>query len=273
MVENTNVVEVVGGIIRRGERYLLGKRPLGKSQGGHWEFIGGKIEPGETPEQALARECREEIALEIVNEKIRTSVTHAYPEKTIHLMLIDCEPAPGAEPQALEHLELCWFTPAEMQSLDFCPADAELLPVLFAKAARKAKTKRKRNYRRRTPEECIHEELEQRAREKRMALLSPEERLLVRVFGGLDFSAIEQPEDVIPSEIIALPGEEKLMLPVSELKLPDRPAKMLAAAGIETVGELVENTWEGLLAKRVGRKSAETIMKTLNDIGLSLREN
>jgi len=124
-------IEVVGGIIRRGDKYLLGKRPLGKAQGGHWEFIGGKIEPGETPEQALARECREEIALEIVNEKIRTSVTHAYPEKTIHLTLIDCEPAPGAEPQALEHAELGWFTPTEMQSLDFCPADAELLQVLF----------------------------------------------------------------------------------------------------------------------------------------------
>lgn len=130
MVENRKVVEVVGGIIRRDGRYLLGKRPLGKAQGGHWEFIGGKIEPGETPEQALARECREEIALPIVNAKIRTSVTHEYPEKTIHLTLIDCEPAQGAEPTALEHAELGWFTPDEMKSLDFCPADAELLPML-----------------------------------------------------------------------------------------------------------------------------------------------
>ncbi len=127
------VIEVVGGIIRKGEKYLLGKRPLGKSLGGHWEFIGGKIEPGETPEEALARECREEIALDIVNEKIRTAVTRAYPDRTIHLTLIDCEPAQGAEPTALEHSELGWFTPAEMQSLDFCPADAELLPVVFGR--------------------------------------------------------------------------------------------------------------------------------------------
>ena len=124
------VIEVVGGIIRRGDEYLLGKRPLGKSQGGHWEFIGGKIEPGETPEQALARECMEEIALPIVNAKIRTAVTHAYPDRTIHLTLIDCEPAPGAEPTALEHDALGWFTQPEMSNLDFCPADAELLPVL-----------------------------------------------------------------------------------------------------------------------------------------------
>jgi len=75
------IIEVVGGIIRRGDKYLLGKRPTGKSLGGHWEFIGGKIEPGETPCEALARECREEIALEIANERIRTAVTHAYPAR------------------------------------------------------------------------------------------------------------------------------------------------------------------------------------------------
>jgi len=131
MNAETRVIEVVGGIIRRDGKYLLGRRPLGKSQGGLWEFIGGKIEPGETPEQALARECCEEIALDIVNEKIRTSVTHAYPEKTIHLTLIDCEPAPGAEPSALEHSELGWFTPEEIRNLDLCPADAELVTKVF----------------------------------------------------------------------------------------------------------------------------------------------
>ena len=69
--------------------YLLGKRPVGKSLGWHWEFIGWKIEPKETPGQALARECREEVAIDIVNEKIRTAVTHAYPVRTIRLTLID----------------------------------------------------------------------------------------------------------------------------------------------------------------------------------------
>ena len=125
------IIEVVGGIIRRGDKYLLGKRPLGKSLGGHWEFIGGKIEPGDPPCEALARECREEIALEIVNARVRTAVTHAYPDRTIHLTLIDCEPAHGAEPTALEHDALGWYTPAEMRSLDFCHADTELLPVVF----------------------------------------------------------------------------------------------------------------------------------------------
>ena len=131
MEAERKIIEVVGGIICRGDKFLLGKRPMGKSQGGHWEFIGGKIEPVETPCEALARECREEIALEIVNARVRTSVTHAYPDRTIHLTLIDCEPAPGAEPVALEHEAIGWYTPAEMSSLDFCPADAELLPVVF----------------------------------------------------------------------------------------------------------------------------------------------
>ena len=66
---NQKIIEVVGGIIRRGDKYLLGRRPVGKSLGGHWEFIGGKIEPGENPEQALARECREEIALDMLREE------------------------------------------------------------------------------------------------------------------------------------------------------------------------------------------------------------
>lgn len=94
-------------------------------------FYRRKIESGESPYEALARECREEIALEIVNAHIRTAVTHAYPDRTIHLTLIDCEPAPGAEPGALEHEALGWYTPGEMQSHNFCPADAELLPILF----------------------------------------------------------------------------------------------------------------------------------------------
>ena len=124
------VIEVVGGLIRRGEKYLLGKRAEGKSQAGHWEFIGGKIEPGETPEEALVRECQEEIALPLVNLQVRTSVVHTYPDKTIHLMLLDCEPVPGAEPTALEHAELGWFTVAEIPALDLCAADRELLSQL-----------------------------------------------------------------------------------------------------------------------------------------------
>ena len=77
------------------------------------------------------RECREEIAREVVNARVRTAVTHAYPDRTIHLTFIDYEPALGAEPTTLELGGIGWYTPVEMAALDFCPADAELLPVVF----------------------------------------------------------------------------------------------------------------------------------------------
>lgn len=128
------IIEVVGAIIRDGDRYLVGRRPAHKSQGGLWEFMGGKIEPGETPEAALARECREELALEIENERVIDSVVHEYPEKTICLTLIACSPKSGSTPTALEHSEIAWVTPAEMRSMPFAAADAELIEKLFPEA-------------------------------------------------------------------------------------------------------------------------------------------
>lgn len=124
------VIEVVGAIIKDGGRYLVGQRAAHKTQGGLWEFMGGKIEPGETPEEALARECREELALEIEGARIIDSVVHEYPEKTIRLTLLECRPKAGSVPQALEHQVIRWVTQKEMRTMPFCPADAELLPRL-----------------------------------------------------------------------------------------------------------------------------------------------
>ena len=125
------MIEVVGAVIKDGERYLVGQRAANKAQGGLWEFIGGKIEPGETPEQALARECHEELDLEIENEHIIDSVVHEYPEKTIRLTLIACSPREGSVPAALEHQQIRWVTRAEMDCLPFCPADADLIKMIF----------------------------------------------------------------------------------------------------------------------------------------------
>ena len=124
------VIEVVGAIIKDGGRYLVGQRAAHKTQGGLWEFMGGKIEPGETPEEALARECREELALEIEGARIIDSVVHEYPENTIRLTLLECRPKAGSVPQALEHQVIRWVTQKEMRTMPFCPADAELLPRL-----------------------------------------------------------------------------------------------------------------------------------------------
>ena len=128
---NGKVIEVVGAIIKDGDKYLIGQRPAQKSQGGLWEFMGGKIEPGETPEEALKRECLEELALEIENERIIDSVVHEYPEKTIRLTLIECNPKNGSVPQALEHQEIRWVTVDQMGMLEFAPADQELIDKLF----------------------------------------------------------------------------------------------------------------------------------------------
>ena len=131
MITNPNIIEVVGAIIKDGGKYLVGQRAAHKTQGGLWEFMGGKIEPGETPDEALARECREELALEIEGARIIDSVIHEYPEKTIRLTLLECRPKAGSVPQALEHQAIRWVTPEEMHGMPFCPADAELIENLF----------------------------------------------------------------------------------------------------------------------------------------------
>ena len=130
-MDDKRIIEVVGAIIRDGDRYLVGQRAANKAQGGLWEFMGGKIEPGETPEQALARECREELDLEIEDEHIIDSVIHDYPEKTIRLTLISCSPKSGSVPKALEHQQIRWVTRSEMDALDFAPADRELIRKQF----------------------------------------------------------------------------------------------------------------------------------------------
>ena len=126
-------LEVVGAIVRRDGKFLLGQRPEGKSQAGKWEFIGGKVETGETLEDALVRECREEISLEIRILCVRTAVTHEYSDRIVHLTLLECEPLPGSEPVALEHKRIGWFSPSEIATLPLSAADAELLPAVFGR--------------------------------------------------------------------------------------------------------------------------------------------
>ena len=118
--------EVVAALIWRGERFLACQRPAHKARGLLWEFVGGKVEPGENREQALIRECREELAVTVVPRDVFMEVTHEYPDLTVHLTLFNAE-LPQGEPQALEHNDLRWITVAEMDDLPFCPADQEIL--------------------------------------------------------------------------------------------------------------------------------------------------
>ena len=125
------MTQVVAALIYRGEKFLICRRPLHKARGGLWEFVGGKVEQGETPEQALIRECREELAVEIAVQDVYCEVVHEYPDLTVRLTLYRAQLVAG-EPVLLEHSELTWITPSEIKDYDFCPADVEILAKLTA---------------------------------------------------------------------------------------------------------------------------------------------
>lgn len=113
---------VVAAVIRKNGRVLICRRPEGKARAGQWEFPGGKIEPDETPEEALVRECREELGFTLRPLRFFTEVLHEYPDLTVRLLVYDCEPAIG-EPKALEHSEIRFVLPSELPAFDLCPAD------------------------------------------------------------------------------------------------------------------------------------------------------
>jgi len=123
------ITEVVAALIWRGKRFLACQRPAHKARGLLWEFVGGKVEPGETREEALIRECREELAVTVVPRDIFMEVTHEYPDLTVHLTLFNVGLLEG-EPRALEHNDLRWITVGEIDTLPFCPADQEILERL-----------------------------------------------------------------------------------------------------------------------------------------------
>jgi 8-oxo-dGTP diphosphatase len=126
------MTEVVAALIWREERFLACQRPAHKARGLLWEFVGGKVESGETREQALIRECREELDITVVPRDIFMEVTHEYPDLTVHLTLFNAD-LPQGEPKALEHNELRWITVDEIDQLAFCPADEEILERLKRK--------------------------------------------------------------------------------------------------------------------------------------------
>lgn len=120
------MTEVVAALIRDKDRFLICQRPAEKARGLLWEFVGGKVEKGETKAQALIRECREELGVDIAVGDIFTEVTHEYPDITVHLTLFNATIAAG-EPKRLEHAELQWIKKTEIDGYAFCPADEEIL--------------------------------------------------------------------------------------------------------------------------------------------------
>ena len=124
------ITEVVAALIWQGNTFMICQRPAHKARGLLWEFVGGKVEPGETKEQALIRECREELAVILSVGDVFMDVIHEYPDLTVHLTLFNATIADG-KPQKLEHNDIKWIMPSEIPNYDFCPADEEILERLL----------------------------------------------------------------------------------------------------------------------------------------------
>ena len=125
------MTEVVAALIWQNDRFLICQRPPHKARGLLWEFVGGKIEPGETGPEALIRECREELGITVAPGEVYMQLVHEYPDLTIRLTLYNAVIASGT-PQLLEHCDLRWITPAEIEQFAFCPADETILQKLKA---------------------------------------------------------------------------------------------------------------------------------------------
>lgn len=119
-------VEVVAALIWDKDRFLICQRPKNKARALLWEFVGGKVEKGESKEEALIRECREELAVDIAVDSIFTEVTHDYPDITIRLTLFNSRIV-GGQFTLLEHNSMAWITSAEIDNYVFCPADEVIL--------------------------------------------------------------------------------------------------------------------------------------------------
>lgn len=120
------MIEVVAALIWDNDKFLICRRPKNKARALLWEFVGGKVEFGETKKQALIRECKEELDITISVEDIFMDMVHEYPDITVHLTLFNSTILEGI-PKKLEHDDIKWITASEIDNYDFCPADIEIL--------------------------------------------------------------------------------------------------------------------------------------------------
>lgn len=121
------MTEVVAALIKRDNKFLICQRSRNKARALLWEFVGGKVEQGESREDALKRECKEELDVDITVGKLFVRVVHEYPDITIGLSLFEAEIDDGQEIKLLEHVDAKWITAEEIDEYEFCPADEDIL--------------------------------------------------------------------------------------------------------------------------------------------------
>lgn len=124
------MTEVVAALIWNENKFMICQRPAHKSNALLWEFVGGKLEKGETKEEALIRECIEELDIKINVGDEFFDVVHQYPDILVHLTIFNAAISQGT-PKLLEHNDIKWITPAEIPEYNFCPADDEILEKIM----------------------------------------------------------------------------------------------------------------------------------------------
>ena len=121
------VTRVVAALVFDGDgRFMICQRPAHKKRGLLWEFVGGKVEEGESLQEALVRECREELDVSVLPEKVFMTLTHEYEDLTIELTVFETRITEG-EPKMLEHCDIRYILPSEIPQYDFCGADKDVL--------------------------------------------------------------------------------------------------------------------------------------------------
>lgn len=125
-----NVILVAAGIMQKGDRIFAAQRNANAHQALKWEFPGGKVEKGETPERALERELFEELGIRTATGRLFSEKIHSYPEKTVRVLFYRTEILSG-EPAPLEANQVGWFLKEELVKLDFSGADGIVAQEIF----------------------------------------------------------------------------------------------------------------------------------------------
>ena len=128
-MEERKTVKVVAAIIRKGDKIFATQRGYGEHKDG-WEFPGGKVEPGESAPKALVREIREELAADIVVGDLLTTVEYDYPNFHLSMACYYATLKPGSELILKEHEAAKWLSLNELDTVDWLPADVEVVKVL-----------------------------------------------------------------------------------------------------------------------------------------------
>ena len=128
------MIRVTAAILWRAGEVLLARRTRPRWLAGKWEFPGGKIEPGESPETCLARELAEELGIQVEVGRRLMSTVHAYPELTVELVVHEVRLVSG-EPVPHDHDRLAWVRPQDLKSFDLAPADLPIADLLAQRSS------------------------------------------------------------------------------------------------------------------------------------------